>query len=733
MNRTETTAGVDKIGDYTEITIYWELLGISVTWETACRTYANASGYGSLIVFDSRYPQGAVKTAVPSADSRNGVQSYWPAANDNKFPNALSWAGEFVQAKDSRTFGVSGGPTLFYDNPKAYSTLGPVMGFPMNNFGVASESDTMMDGKTETQWAPGVAGTVTSLPKGFHNSIGLFSSVNKNAGAIETMSSWGEMMQYVYSNTSMEIKSEIAKDITLQKLEYQTDNGAQYCFCKEDCDKKIIDTVRVIEEQGVALGSVSFQGGWWKNPNLHTAHCAPWCVSSWEANSTKIPMGPQSFTNSLKYPLQLYAPYLCMDTPYASQFDLLSSNISLPGCGGSPAYAFKTPTPSTSYEFYKWFMGYGIENWNMTSFETDFMVENHVCVPEFLNDVTALDTWVAGMAKAAEFHKVPMQWCMSSPIHVFMSLQHPQITNFRVSNDYYYGTSWNIGLSSLLVWALGAIPSKDTFWTTDQTDIAIALGGCPGSGCPSDHSSAGCELHTMLALMSTGPVGFSDAFNRTNPILLGRVADTDGVLIKPSRPITTVDAGLSKDLVDGFVLGTYSGSTMKPDSSFFGWYIVAHQIKQTYDVVRADLFPAFSSTTLVWREWHAPCVSDSVASEECASLIHASEPTETLFSISPMNKSEDDVSDDTYAPRLYTIVPVCSNGWVLLGDLTKYVSLSTQLYKTVTCTSKGVSFESLRSTMTTVLSPCSKKEGKFLVKTSRLQAGVHEFNTPAQC
>jgi hypothetical protein len=30
-------------------------------------------------------------------------------------------------------------------------------------------------------------------------------------------------------------------DVTMEKLEYQTDNGAQYCFCKEDCDRKIID------------------------------------------------------------------------------------------------------------------------------------------------------------------------------------------------------------------------------------------------------------------------------------------------------------------------------------------------------------------------------------------------------------------------------------------------------------------------------------------------------------
>jgi hypothetical protein len=34
----------------------------------------------------------------------------------------------------------------------------------------------------------------------------------------------------------------------------------------------------------------------------------------------------------------------------------------------------------------------------------------------------------------------------------------------------------------MLIWALGAVPSKDTFWTTNQNDIAVALGGCPAGG-----------------------------------------------------------------------------------------------------------------------------------------------------------------------------------------------------------------------------------------------------------
>ena len=68
------------------------------------------------------------------------------------------------------------------------------------------------------------------------------------------------------------------------------------------------------------------------------------------------------------------------------------------------------------------------------------------------------------------------------------SLKYPAITNFRCSFDFYYGGNWDIGLSSHIIWAMGAFPSKDTFWTSDNGDDATGHGGCDKKGCPADHS-----------------------------------------------------------------------------------------------------------------------------------------------------------------------------------------------------------------------------------------------------
>ena len=217
--------------------------------------------------------------------------------------------------------------------PRAFKPKGaPVVGAALSHFKIASESRSSWDG-SPSAWAPGVAGTLTSLPQGFVQRVALYtptatvtatSTVTVTApsstgsggggpsspGLTAATVRWGKMMQEVHNTTRV-------PDLTMAKLEYQTDNGAQYCYCTEDCDQKILATKAELDAEGVSIGSVSFQGGWWTNPELHTSACAPWCVTTWEPNKTKVPMGGPAFYKKLGVPLQLYAPYFCMDTPYA--------------------------------------------------------------------------------------------------------------------------------------------------------------------------------------------------------------------------------------------------------------------------------------------------------------------------------------------------------------------------------------------------------------------------------
>jgi hypothetical protein len=99
----------------------------------------------------------------------------------------------------------------------------------------------------------------------------------------------------------------------------------------------------------------------------------------------------------------------------------------------------------------------------MVAFEPDFMNVQAKCVPEFTNELGMMAEWMAGMAdagKAMQPAPVPIQFCMATPYELLQSTQHSTVTNFRASNDFFYGQSFDIGASSLLIWALGAVPSK---------------------------------------------------------------------------------------------------------------------------------------------------------------------------------------------------------------------------------------------------------------------------------
>jgi hypothetical protein len=106
--------------------------------------------------------------------------------------------------------------------------------------------------------------------------------------------------------------------------------------------------------------------------------------------------------------------------------------------------------------------------------------------------------------------------CVATPTDVLALIGLPAVTNFWISFDFYYRRSWDIGESSLLVlWALGAVPSKDMLWTTDNEGTDIP--GCPWS---LDHKTPTAELHLVLSLMSTGPIEVSDTIGMANTSLL---------------------------------------------------------------------------------------------------------------------------------------------------------------------------------------------------------------------
>ncbi|KAH8056649.1 hypothetical protein JL722_7490 [Aureococcus anophagefferens] len=180
-------------------------------------------------------------------------------------------------------------------------------------------------------WAPGTAGTVDSIRRAA-------------TGAGERATPYD--------------------DVTLQKVGYQTDNGAFYCFCGGgDCSQTLIDKGAELRDHGAPMGYLSFQGA---GASSGRGQAAPWCVSTWGVDGglrSQYPLSVGELSRAFDAPVQLYAPYFCPGSDY-----------------------FNETSPWTAL--------------GMASFEPDFMQANYNCVDEFVQTVDGR-AWQRGMADAA--------------------------------------------------------------------------------------------------------------------------------------------------------------------------------------------------------------------------------------------------------------------------------------------------------------------------------------------
>ena len=691
----ENIHGYDEtLGEYTGVALHWtcqhdhdRLRSDPVPVKTTVKNFDS----GSDVLFEVEFLEGAPGTSSatlePNVSTPEGSMMNFPAltlASESLLPNVLSWEGTFIRKIEGRSSrGARGGPIVFYGKNVV---VGSPWGGNWKAFTAGQGTD--WSGKPG-YWAPGISGRITSLPAGFRQAILLHAS-DADVGITQALAEWGEIMQQ-----SRPSKGRKVQDLTLTKVGYQTDNGAYYCFCKEkNCSQTLIDTLGVLNSMEVPMGYLSFQGS---GASSGGRSAAPWCVDKWGVDGGLGPMYPMplaDFQRALDIPLQLYAPYFCPQSPYfhndndQTHWTSVVSDRSLPGCD---SYAFQDVSPSQSRAFYDWFFEKG-KAIGMISYEPDFMNQNFNCVRDFVESATAATQWQTGMADAAAEKGVALQWCMATPTDVLAALDMPAVTNFRVSTDFCYGESWDIGVSSLLVWALGMKPSKDTLWTSENHRLAIP--GCPWTP---DHELPAAELHVVLAVMSGGPVGISDAVGMTNSTLLKRAIRRDGTLLQPSKPLTAVDSSLPSSGCGGYVYGTYtSGASTAPPS----WIFVSFKLPKPYPVLSSDLYPRLSMPDAVVPTLLAigrftqrrACVDGSDALESgCLDSIITVKGTDRFVLFDAPASSMKNVTGGTdLAPEITTVWQSCSEKWIFLGELSKYVSLSPGRFSRIACNSEGI-------------------------------------------
>jgi hypothetical protein len=545
LTGTKASSGSDKFGAWTGTTASYSAGGAAVDY--TFQSYASKPG---TMVGTATFP----KTINTAGCGGNGdLSTHFPEFSTTAAEAAnlhmLSWRGGVIAttaaAKGLGNLGASAldcGPVVSTDpatgNTLVVSTLTHHKIFPQK-----TQNNT---------WSMGLAAAIPSIPAGFNHSV-LFTVAP--GGATAGVYAWGDTIQEYHDTTRL-------PSVTLTDIGYYTDDGAYYYVWGGGgthpphdpelsswipmrpwpAEVGLIKVKEALYEMGVPVAYMQLDD-WWYQGKFFFGNVK--AVSDWHASNSSglFPHGLPAFSDKLDLPLQLYTPFWWADFWNSSDWSKYNTFDSTSFKGT------KLVVPTDAYKFFSQFfdLGKSMTNGRFGTYEIDFLDANFQGCADCFLDVNAADLWYYGMAKAAEERNVTIQYCLPSATDMLESLSLPSVVQARASGDYArpegntqpWSNVVTLGGASLLMGATKMAPSKDTLWTAS-----------PQPSTSSDRTHSGyktqphVELDSILATLSLGPVGISDGLGLTDAGLISQafMSKSDSTLLRPSRPLSTVDA-----------------------------------------------------------------------------------------------------------------------------------------------------------------------------------------------
>ena len=304
--------------------------------------------------------------------------------------------------------------------------------------------------------------------------------------------------------------------------------------------------------------------------------------------------------------------------------------------------------------------------WGMTTYEQDWLSYTYSNLNATQANFTAGATWLNAMGDAATDLNITIQFCMALANQALHSTTMPAVTNARASGDYHpssflppaYTENWKIGITSLLLDAIGLQPSKDNLWSGEVQ---------PGSAF-APNTEPNVHLHAISAALSTGPVGFSDGLGFADVALIYRTCRADGLLLRPDAPAVQIDAALVSTMGAGGAGAVPYVAVAPVTLGGFTWSLVlAAELAAPFSVgLDADLAPQPRGKTngVVVVDWFSP--ADVVVV-----------PVGGALTFEPGQGCPAPACGPTAKPfRFALVAPLLADGWAYLGEPAKFVAVS---------------------------------------------------------
>ena len=713
--------GSDRFGSYVKTSTEWlatSSKGATAAFNTSFRVYAD----GRTIVLEQEIAGGAKGTAFKNVTFADGMHSQLATLEPHPFlqfpsfnvshPDSIfarpgqagftTWQGTMVRihgpfsgAPTTGDLGLSSGPVVVHDGLTNGGSNHAVVVSPATHF----KGATML--RWEDDWTVGMSGEITEVPVGFKHETVLVAG----NGVTATMDYYGRAMRAAH-------KVKKIPDRVVETVGYWTDNGAYYYgdaypqlkdvpgdthpeYNLTCCtSSKLLAAKSALDRDKVPISYLQLDDWWYFGPKpVEHFTGGVKCVGQWRLPEDTYPGGLDALRKAYGAPFLLYGPYFCAENQW---------NQSLWPVGADAG----VPPPEESRAFYDKVFRYARLH-GAVGYEVDFMSNLFLGVPEFRRSLDASTLWQSGMNQAALALQppLPIQWCMMQPSDLLSSLQFDSVTNGRASYDYAEGDNWNVGGSSLLFWAVGVRPSKDNFWSSD--------GQKRQPGFTQSNPGTNGELNAILAVMTRGPVGPSDGAGQHNVTRLLRTCAADGTILQPERPMTPIDATFrqvlsssERQLRSGAVWSTFSQSHSQSSTETTApaqYHILGVDVNATagaVPVLATDMYPTPpSGAQFAVRDWHrqAQCKAGADAVESgCVRLVrhthsetqsHTQRHRETQDG-APLVELGHGISwpFGTHTMQLHTATVLQPGKLTLLGELDKFVPLSSKRFSAVNAT-----------------------------------------------
>jgi hypothetical protein len=483
-----TTNGADAIGQFSSTRFEWDDKGAIIA---EIRAYQDSPAVMFRIT---------CKSARPSAP---------PAFPSLTTPANLHQFGFANTVFAPRSFNGGGGasPWLLFDDSAKAVILSPAANF--------MTAEINRDPKNNLNG--GLNPRLSSLPEGFtHQTLMVCDDSIHQA-----WDRWGHDL------TALAGKARPANDQAneLRQFGYWTDNGAYYYYKFDPAvgyAGTLLSVADAYRKLGIPLGYMQLDSWWYfksttgangkqgaavKNAKLPKAswNCYGGLMD-YTAHPDVLPDGLAGFQKKLGMPLITHNRWIDINSPYRQKYKI----------SGVAAIDPKWWDDITEY----------LKSSGVEVYEQDWLNEIYINSPEFASTTTAGEAFMDNMARATKARGMRMQYCMELPCHYLQGSKYDNLTSVRVSQDRFERGKWDSALyASQMATSLGEWPWVDTFNSSETPNM-------------------------ILATLTAGPVGVSDAIDKIDVKNISTCCRPDGVIVKPDTSIVPLDRTYLSDSGD---------------------------------------------------------------------------------------------------------------------------------------------------------------------------------------